>query len=148
MSTPDNNPGGDLLDFLVGHVWTAPDGTEWRCERRFKKHVRARKISFPGYGTIAKVTDATGWRKHTLPKSVKRGDVLMHHGEPVVVTSFSRIGGITWVGLTGRWGSEDGHTHENLVPLYAEMVHDGYRLPFDGEEIRLSDANSDVFRHE
>jgi hypothetical protein len=117
--------------------FTDPSGCEWEIMTLFPKRFRASKVSFPGYGKkqLFDYSILASWKEHTLPTVLKKGDVLIHHGEPVLVTGFH--GGRAL--LVGRWGFEEGHLHENgIYALNGHLLFEGFRSPFPGEEVPSS----------
>lgn len=125
----------------VGDQATARDGSDWRIDRLLKGDIlKLRRIgNCPDgqYGEIRRIPAAewSRYRAHVIPVRLRKGDVLMWNGDPVLVISFRVLGGQPMAGMAGRWGSAAPHAHENLIPLsVTSLLADGFRKPFPSEK--------------
>lgn len=122
--------------------YTDQTGAEWEIRTIFPKRFRAQKVSFPGYGKkeLFEYSVIDSWNEHVLPSVLRKGDVLIQHGEPCLITGF--MGGRAL--MVGRWGFEDGHLHENgIYALNGHLLYEGFRLPFEGESFPASQELQD-----
>lgn len=126
-------------DVYLNRVYTATDGAWYRVVREWKHRVRLQKQG--GNSGVAALTaekrelTPPRWREHKMPEKIAKGDVMICNGERCTITSFHNLGGHPFLGVTARWGFQEGHSHENLISFgcASHLITEGLRLPFDGE---------------
>lgn len=123
---------------LLGRFFTGPDGGWYEVVQEWKHRVKLRRRSFGNPAHIIedkRAIVAPRWREHALPKSIRKGDVMVVNGERCEITSFQNLGNLgPFIGVTAAWGFKDS-THENLIPFGSarQLMSEGLRLPFEGE---------------
>lgn len=145
MDTKPNQPTanqGSAVDVssgpLLGRFFTGSDGGWYEVVQEWKYRVKLRRRSCGKPAHIVEWKEsivAPAWREHTLPKSIRKGDVMICNGERCEITSFHSLGNLgPFLGVTAAWGFEN-RTHENLIRFGSarQLMSEGLRLPFDGE---------------
>lgn len=122
-----------------GRNYTGPNNVWFTVMREWKYRVLLVPRGL-GHGTHQRTIFKTEivepeYREHKMGKTIKKGELMIVHGEPCCISTFNTLGGNGFLGVSANWGYGGSHIHENLIPFGdAEyLMNEGLRLPFEGE---------------